>query len=75
MKLLNHSFHNIKPFENRHPPNMTKNEHVYAMCCRPEVAGDVISGGNVNTNDGYAMLPFEAVTNSSFRYNQNQQFA
>ena len=24
-------------------PNMTTNEHVYAMFCRPEVDGDVIS--------------------------------
>ena len=25
-------------------PNKTPNEHVYAIVCRPEVAGDVISG-------------------------------
>ena len=29
---LNHSF-------------LTQNEYVYAICCRPEEAGDVISGG------------------------------
>ena len=34
---------------------MTQNEHVYAICCRLEVAGDVISGENVNIED-YAVL-------------------
>ena len=42
---------------NRHP-NMTQNEDVYAICCRPEVAGDVIFGGNVKALDGYAVLNF-----------------
>ena len=56
-------------------PNMTKNEHVYAICCQPEVAGDVISGGNVKTIKGYALLNFEAASfYSSFRANQNQPF-
>ena len=35
--------------KNRHP-NMTKTEHVlhiYVICCRPEVDGDVISSLNV----------------------------
>ena len=32
---------------------MTQNEHVYAICCRPEVARDVISGENVKTIKGY----------------------
>ena len=39
---------------------MIQNEHVHAICCRPEVAGDDISGENVNTTDGYALLNFEA---------------
>ena len=30
---------------------MTKNEHVYAICCRPEVRDGVISGQNVNTSE------------------------
>ena len=56
MKTLNHSFQSRKPFNesvkplsrNGHP-NMTQNEDVYAICCQREVAGDVISGGNVKT--------------------------
>ena len=54
---------------------MTKNEHVYVICCRREVAGDIISGENVNTKDCYVTLNFEAATISSFRENQNQPFA
>ena len=38
---------------------MTQNEHVYVICCRPEVTDDVISGGNVTTIEGYAVLNFE----------------
>ena len=39
-----------------------------------EVAGDVISGKNVTTIEGYASLNFEAAIVSSFRENQNQPF-
>ena len=46
--------------------NMTQNEDVYAICCRPEVAGDVISGENVRTIEGYAVLNFEVASFSSF---------
>ena len=53
---------------------MTQNEHVYAIFCRPEAAGDVISGGNVNTIDGYVVLNLKAASGSSFRANQNQPF-
>ena len=53
---------------------MTQNEHVYAICCRPEVAGDVISSENVKTVEGYVMLNFETATISSFRENLNQPF-
>ena len=35
---------------------MTQHDHVYMICCRPEVADDVISGGNVKTIEGYAVL-------------------
>ena len=45
---------------------MTKNEHVYVTCCRPEVAGDVISGENIKTIEGYALLNFEAAIISGF---------
>jgi len=53
---------------------MTKNLHVCVICCRPEVAGDVISGGNVRTVEGYAVLNFEAASIIRFRENQNQPF-
>ena len=46
--------------------NETENEHVYAMCCRPEVDGGVISGRNVKTVEGY-VVKFEASSLSSFR--------
>ena len=53
---------------------MAQNEHIYAIFCRPKLAGDVISGGNVKTIEGYVMLNFEAASVSSFRTNQNQPF-
>ena len=40
--------------------------HVYAICCRPEVASDVISGENAKTIEGYAVLNFEIASLSSF---------
>ena len=46
---------------------MTHNEYVYAICCRPEVAGDVISCENLKTADRYDLLNFEAARISSFR--------
>ena len=46
---------------------MTQNEHVYVICCRPEVAGDFISGENVKTIEGYAVLNSEVASFSSFR--------
>ena len=39
---------------------MTPNEPIYAICCRPEVAGDVVSGERVKTIEGLALLNFEA---------------
>ena len=54
---------------------MTQNEHVYAISCRPEVAGDVISGENVSTTEPHALLNFEAASIRSFRENQNKPFA
>ena len=53
---------------------MTKNEHAYAIFCRPEVAGDVIFRQNVKTLEGYAVLNFEGASFGSFRANQNQPF-
>ena len=46
---------------------MTQNKHAYAICCRPEVAGDAISGEDVRIIDGYALLIFEVPSISSFR--------
>ena len=53
---------------------MTQNEHVYAICRRPEVVGDVISGENVKTVKGYAVLNFEVASSNSFRDIQKQTF-
>ena len=49
-------------------PNVTQIEHVYAICCRPEVAGDVFFGDNVKAFEGYAVLNFEVSEFGSFRY-------
>ena len=46
---------------------MTKNEHVYAISCQPEVAGDVISGEHLKTVEGYAGLNFDVANFSSFQ--------
>ena len=54
---------------------MTKNEHVYAIFRRPEVAGDVISGESVKTIEGCDVLNFEAASFSRFRENINRTFA
>ena len=75
MKSLNHSFQNLKTYSESVEPllkifdsNMTQNEHVYAICCRPEVTGDVIfSSANVKTLNGYAVLNFEVASLSSSR--------
>ena len=46
---------------------MTQDEHVYAICCRPEVPGDVMSSENVNTMESYAVLCVEVASFSSSR--------
>ena len=54
---------------------MTQNEHVYAICCRQEVASDVVFGRNVKAIEGYAAYIFkwlslvvsEIIQNKSFR--------
>ena len=48
---------------------MTHNEHVYEICCRPEVPGDVISCKSLKTDKDYALLTFEAANVSSLRDN------
>ena len=47
--------------------NMTSNEHGYAICCRPEVAGNVFYGENIKTVEGYAVLNFEYACFIRFR--------
>ena len=54
---------------------MIRNEHVDAIFCRPEVVGDVISGGNVKPIEKYVVLNCGAASISSFRENQKQAFA
>ena len=49
----------LEPLSSHRDSNITQNEHVYAICCRPEVAGNVVSGENVKTIDGHAVLNFE----------------
>ena len=39
-----HLFEIDSPLSRNGDPNITQNRHVYAICCRPEVDGDVISG-------------------------------
>ena len=65
----------VETLSRNRDPNLTQNEYVYAICCRPKVAGDVISGGNVKTIKGYAVLHFEAATFSIFWENQIKPFA
>ena len=48
----------VEPFSRNGGPNMTQKLHVYAICCRPEVAGELVSGGNAKTIDGYGVLTF-----------------
>ena len=45
-----------------------KTTNRFAICCRPEVVCDVMSGGNVETIEGYAILKFDVDSFSSSRY-------
>ena len=45
---------------------MTKSEHVYVICCRPEGGDDIISGRNVKSIEGYFLVNFEDASFSSF---------
>ena len=72
MKHLNYTFQNCKPFRNwlNHygeimTRTVTKNEHIYAICCRPEIVGDVISGWNVKTVERYVVVNLEVASSSS----------
>ena len=65
----------VKPLSRNRDPNLTQNEYVYEIWCRKEVAGDVISGWNIKTAEGYSVLNFETASLSSFREYQIQPFA
>ena len=52
---------------------MIQNEHVYAIYCRPEVAVDVISGGNVKTIECYVVVNFEAASVSLKKLRRHKQ--
>ena len=47
-----------EPLSRNQDPNLALNEYVYAICCRLEVADEVISGGNVKTTENCAVLHF-----------------
>ena len=36
--------------------------HTYSICCRPEVAGDIVLGFDVKAVEGYVMVNFEVVS-------------
>ena len=53
---------------------MTQNEHIYAICCRPEVVGDIISCENVKIIKGYAVLNSEVAGFTNFRDIKKKSF-
>ena len=55
---------------------MTQNLHVCPICCRLEVAYDVISGRKVKTIEGYLVVNSEIAeiaSSNSFRYITKQE--
>ena len=64
----------VEPLLINRDPNPTQNEHVYVICYSLEVAGDAISGENVKTIEGYAVLKFEVASLSSFLDIPKQSF-
>ena len=46
---------------------MTQDQHVYAICCRLEVADDVVSSQNEKTIEGYLVVDYEVAISNSFR--------
>ena len=59
-------FKSIEPLPINHNPNITHNEHVYAICFRQEVADYVISSENVKILECNIVLNFEVTSSSSF---------
>ena len=46
---------------------MTQNEHVYAICYRPKVGDDVVSGRNVKTILSHIVVTLKVASSTSFR--------
>ena len=53
---------------------MTQNEHIYAICCRPEVDDNVIFGRNVKTIEGYIVVNFKLLAPAVSEIFQNDCF-
>ena len=53
---------------------MAQNEHVYAICCSPEVDDDVISGEDAETFPEYVRINLCVASFGSLRENLNQPF-
>ena len=49
-------------------------KHVCTICCRPDVAYDVVSGQNVKTVEGYLAVNFEVASSNIFRDIQRNHF-
>ena len=67
LNFLNFFSESVEPSSRNRDQNMTKNQHVYAICCRPEVAGDAFAGANVKTIEGYPVANFAVASSNSFR--------
>ena len=57
----------IGPLSKIRNPDMTKNEHLCPICCRPEVGDGVISGENVTTLESYGLVNVEVASSIRFR--------
>ena len=68
----------FEPLSRNRDPNVTQNEHLYAICCRPEEVDDVIYCDDAETFQKYVCINLSVVgAISSFRSspeNRNQPF-
>ena len=62
----------VEPLSRNRDPNTTQNQHFYAMCGRPERAGDIISSQVVNTAERYVIVICEISDSSSFHKNKQK---
>ena len=80
MKHLNRPFQLVKFSEidwtviDKSRTDQTKNENLYAICSRPEVADYDISGKYVDAFRSYACVNLWVAIFGSFRENRNQPF-